>query len=689
MFVLAVAGIGFVNLSYFGDQHVHLHSDKEVSQSIKRAVEKWKANAMTEDDQKKKIAELEDMRRRLEQELKLFSHDGNSASKVDAMSAGSLAALQRQRDALQREVAKLEGAGDTSVSSGGKPSSPTTTGPSPRNGGGRSASPSTAQPECGDCYGAGSEGECCQTCDDVRRAYRIRGWGFPPSKEQTVRQCVHIRQGDEECSPCYGAETFPDQCCNTCDVLMHTYRSKRWNLDEKKMKEIPVCRERYLQTHPNERGNLAAPSTSTQTTTDSKQRAEQHSKNQASGVARASNNQKQDDDEDAATKRLRGSSHPSPSPTTAVATSQKSKHGVFQGTVLPFEPVKCKDLDQRLCEIQTKFNRDLYALQYPTDCENPDRKFLHCDASKSCGFGCIFHHINYCLTIAVATGRTMILHSTPPSSKFRYADSNFCGNGKDNAGGYECYFKPLTSCTTNMMMSSVKGKFKKAHATAETAIASTDKHIRVDMVESSRQTWARYWTPDGLKEKLKGIHMHADTWVKGQLERFTFRPNAAMEKHLSKLSGALNFKKPCVGVHIRRTDKLISEAKLTPTHKYMDVVKEWFGNCTKTTGKKLDEQPVYIATDEPAVLSELRANYKNFHFIMNEDAAHGAQKGSTRYSYSSMQGLMADIHFLSQCDYFVGTFSSQISRIIYELFSYYRGDATFLVRSLDSVWYYG
>eukprot|EP00520_Triparma_pacifica_P002546 CAMPEP_0118655306 /NCGR_PEP_ID=MMETSP0785-20121206/12853_1 /TAXON_ID=91992 /ORGANISM="Bolidomonas pacifica, Strain CCMP 1866" /LENGTH=101 /DNA_ID=CAMNT_0006548025 /DNA_START=263 /DNA_END=563 /DNA_ORIENTATION=+ len=25
---------------------------------------------------------------------------------------------------------------------------------------------------CGDCYGAGEVGECCDTCDDVRRAYR-------------------------------------------------------------------------------------------------------------------------------------------------------------------------------------------------------------------------------------------------------------------------------------------------------------------------------------------------------------------------------------------------------------------------------------------------------------------------------------------------------------------------------------
>lgn len=29
---------------------------------------------------------------------------------------------------------------------------------------------------CGSCYGAGEEGECCTTCEDVRRAYKRRGW---------------------------------------------------------------------------------------------------------------------------------------------------------------------------------------------------------------------------------------------------------------------------------------------------------------------------------------------------------------------------------------------------------------------------------------------------------------------------------------------------------------------------------
>ena len=39
---------------------------------------------------------------------------------------------------------------------------------------------------CGDCYGAGTEGQCCNTCDEVRQAYEIAGWLF---KAAEVKQC--------------------------------------------------------------------------------------------------------------------------------------------------------------------------------------------------------------------------------------------------------------------------------------------------------------------------------------------------------------------------------------------------------------------------------------------------------------------------------------------------------------------
>lgn len=39
---------------------------------------------------------------------------------------------------------------------------------------------------CGDCYGAGEPGQCCNSCEDVRAVYRKKGWQF---NMKTVDQC--------------------------------------------------------------------------------------------------------------------------------------------------------------------------------------------------------------------------------------------------------------------------------------------------------------------------------------------------------------------------------------------------------------------------------------------------------------------------------------------------------------------
>lgn len=49
---------------------------------------------------------------------------------------------------------------------------------------------------CGSCYGAGDEGECCNTCDDVKRAYRRKQWHIPDITK--IDQCAHLVRATEE-----------------------------------------------------------------------------------------------------------------------------------------------------------------------------------------------------------------------------------------------------------------------------------------------------------------------------------------------------------------------------------------------------------------------------------------------------------------------------------------------------------
>ena len=53
----------------------------------------------------------------------------------------------------------------------------------------------TEEEECGDCYGAGDEGECCPTCDDVKRAYQRKGWHIDI---KGIRQCRFVPDSKSE-----------------------------------------------------------------------------------------------------------------------------------------------------------------------------------------------------------------------------------------------------------------------------------------------------------------------------------------------------------------------------------------------------------------------------------------------------------------------------------------------------------
>ena len=60
-----------------------------------------------------------------------------------------------------------------------------------------------------------------------------------------------------------------------------------------------------------------------------------------------------------------------------------------------------------------------------------------------------------------------------------------------------------------------------------------------------------------------------------------------------------------------------------------------------------------------------------------------------RYTPASAQGVILDIYFLSQCEFLVCTFSSQVCRLAYELMQTRFPDASWRFRSLDDVYYYG
>lgn len=123
-------------------------------------------------------------------------------------------------------------------------------------------------------------------------------------------------------------------------------------------------------------------------------------------------------------------------------------------------------------------------------------------------------------------------------------------------------------------------------------------------------------------------------------------------------------------IHIRRTDKT-SEALFYSVDQYMVHVEEYFQfrdllhhfSHNETKG---DRRIVYLVSDDTNIFDEISEKYPNYLFKSNRKSSKMGSVNS-RYSPEAIKNLILDIHILSMCEFFVGTFSSQIGRSVHEL----------------------
>ncbi|CDQ95099.1 unnamed protein product [Oncorhynchus mykiss] len=80
----------------------------------------------------------------------------------------------------------------------------------------------------------------------------------------------------------------------------------------------------------------------------------------------------------------------------------------------------------------------------------------------------------------------------------------------------------------------------------------------------------------------------------------------------------------------------------------------------------VDKKRVYLATDDPSLLQEAKAKYPEYEFISDNSISWSAGLHN-RYTENSLRGVILDIHFLSQTNFLVCTFSSQVT---FHLLSY-------------------
>lgn len=111
-----------------------------------------------------------------------FAHMPCSWMSVDVMDVSGESQLDVDHDVYKRRLSPTGEALDSGTKH--------TVGPLPGKPNGTDAAAvaptEAAKPACGSCYGAGVEGQCCNTCTEVREAYRSKGW--------TLTEIGHVEQ---------------------------------------------------------------------------------------------------------------------------------------------------------------------------------------------------------------------------------------------------------------------------------------------------------------------------------------------------------------------------------------------------------------------------------------------------------------------------------------------------------------
>lgn len=82
--------------------------------------------------------------------------------------------------------------------------------------------------------------------------------------------------------------------------------------------------------------------------------------------------------------------------------------------------------------------------------------------------------------------------------------------------------------------------------------------------------------PEQISEKLSTLHGSPIVWFMGQILGFIMRPSAEMKQFLDNSKKRFNFRSPIVGIHVRRTDKVGTEASYHSLAEYMKYAEKYF-----------------------------------------------------------------------------------------------------------------
>nr|XP_039262168.1 alpha-(1,6)-fucosyltransferase-like isoform X2 [Styela clava] len=310
-------------------------------------------------------------------------------------------------------------------------------------------------------------------------------------------------------------------------------------------------------------------------------------------------------------------------------------------------------------KLQTIVQDTIQKQQNPVDCKKAQ---LHvCNVRNIAGFGSELHSIIQCFLPAFEQQRTLIYRME---------------GWKYDSDGWSHIFAPLSGCDDFKipLFSLYKSEIRRV-IPPKLMFGLLDP---VDFVVRGGPALAPGWTatsiPCEIANDLVENHGHPYVWWISQFVGYAMRMQSEHKKKIQNKLEETGFKHPIAGIHIRRGDKLELEASKHEVEEYMFFVEVWFDE------QNIKQRRVYVATDDNSVLGELKNKYPKYEFIATPTDTN--QEG-----VGGLEGILTDVHILSQCDFVACTGTSNICRLVYELLTFHHNDAPFRWQSVDCLYY--
>ena len=270
---------------------------------------------------------------------------------------------------------------------------------------------------------------------------------------------------------------------------------------------------------------------------------------------------------------------------------------------------------------------DIKSVQRGSVCGKSQKYYLAQRGLIHSGTGSILHRLIVCLSLALQTNFPCKIDD----SKFHY------GPGELNK-----IFRNLDTCE------------------------QVKNSSRIDFIawgkEMHEREHGKFTLPAVPRKYVSGSgHCHEDisAWYAGVLLSFLMEPNDFMihkykqfqNNYVDKINA--NF----LGVHIRSTDKFSETGKLTETKEFISLIKSWV---------KFQNTPypdMWIATDNST-------HYKTLKETFSTSSLNSLNKTSEvgkRYGAQSLHDFLLDLYMMRKSSVVIGSFSSNMLLLLYEL----------------------